>query len=161
MRNLILTPTLLADLVADCLGTIKVLGIVGPCGTGKTVSLKQWTEEARAAGRMRVAYIDNHTLLVSEKVEVEFEGQVRNAAVGHYPMFDLNGAEVVIVDEPLQNRELVERIFAHVDPSGGAFMHRLLILPIQTLEAIERLGIPRSAVRLHTVAGLLVERREP
>ena len=45
-------------------------------------------------------------------------------------MFDLNGADVVIVDEPLQNRELVERLFAHVDPNGGAFMLIVLALLI-------------------------------
>lgn len=79
---------------------------------------------------LRVAYADNHTLLVSEKVEVDFGGQVRGAAIGHYPMFDLNGADVVIVDEPLQNRELVERLFAHVDPNEGAFMLIVLALLI-------------------------------
>ncbi|MGT2455454.1 hypothetical protein ACU4GI_20360 [Cupriavidus basilensis] len=156
MDHDILTPAIVADLVSDCLGTVKVLGIVGRCRTGKTLSLKQWTEEVRAQDGLRVAYADNHTLLVSEKVKVDFGGQVRGAAIGHYPMFDLNGADVVIVDEPLQNRELVERLFAHVDPNGGAFMHRLLVLPIQTEGEIDAFGIPRSAVRLYSVAGLLL-----
>lgn len=154
MNHVILTPAIVADLAADCLGTVKVLGIVGACRTGKTLSLKQWTQETRTQDGLRVAYADSHTLLASANVEVEFEGQVRGAAVGHYPMFDLNGADVVIVDEPLQNRELVERLFAHIDPNGGAFMHRLLILPLQTESALDRFDIPRSAVRLYSVAGL-------
>jgi hypothetical protein len=154
MNNVMLTPAIVADLVGDCLGTVKVVGVVGRCGTGKTLSLKQLTEETRAQDRMRVAYADNHTVLVTEKVEVDFVGQVRGASVGHYPMFDLNGADVVIVDEPLRNRELVERLFAHVDPSGGAFMHRMLVLSLQTEDAIDCFGIPRSAVRLYSVAGL-------
>ncbi|BDB30155.1 MULTISPECIES: hypothetical protein [Cupriavidus] len=154
MNNVILTPAIVAALVSDCLGTVKVLGIVGRCRTGKTLSLKQWTEETRAQDGLRVAYADSQTLLMSEKVEVDFEGKVRGATVGHYPMFDFNGADIVVVDEPLQNRELVERLFAHVDPSGGAFMHRLMVLPLQTEDSIERFGIPRSAVRLYSVAGL-------
>ncbi|WP_454728028.1 MULTISPECIES: hypothetical protein [Cupriavidus] len=154
MNHVILTPAIVADLVSECLGTVKVLGIVGRCRTGKTSSLKQWTKETHAQDGMRVAYVDNQTLLVREKVEVKFDGQVRGSAIGHYPMFDLNGADVVIVDEPQQNRELVERLCTHVDPDGGAFMHRLLVLPIQTEGEIERLGIPRSAVRLYSVAGL-------
>ncbi|TDA48093.1 hypothetical protein [Burkholderia pyrrocinia] len=153
MDHVIMTPEIVVDLVSECLGTVKVLGIVGRCGTGKTLSLKRWMAEARAQGDLRVAYADSHTLLASDKVEIDFAGQVRGAAVGHYPMFDLNGADVVIVDEPLQNRELVERVLAHVEPDGGAFMHRLLILPLQTEEAITRLGIPRSALRLFSVAG--------
>ncbi|KVV40785.1 hypothetical protein WT27_12700 [Burkholderia territorii] len=152
MDHVIMTPEIVADLVSECLGTVKVLGIVGRCGTGKTLSLKRWMAEARAQGSLRVAYADGHTLLASDKVEIDFGGQVRGAAVGHYPMFDLNGADVVIVDEPLQNRELVERVLAHVEPDGGAFMHRLLILPLQTEEAITSLGIPRSALRLFSVA---------
>ncbi|WP_127837789.1 hypothetical protein [Burkholderia gladioli] len=48
--------------------------------------------------------------MIKDKAEVAFEGQTRDAAVGHYPMFDLNGADIAIVDEPLQNRELVGRL---------------------------------------------------
>lgn len=48
MDHVILTPAIVADLVSDCLGTVKVLGIVGRCRKGKTLSLKQWTEETRA-----------------------------------------------------------------------------------------------------------------
>jgi len=152
--RIILTPAIVADLVSDCLGTTKVLAIVGACQTGKTISLKQWTEACCAQGTARVAYVDCHTLLVKDKVEVAFEGQTRDAAVGHYPLFDLNGADIVVVDEPLQNRELVGRLFAHVEPSGSAFMHRLLVLPLQTEKAIDRFAIPRSAVRVYSVAGL-------
>ncbi|HEP6430620.1 hypothetical protein [Burkholderia arboris] len=154
MNRVVLTRETVADLVSECLGTVKVLGIVGRCGSGKTLSLRQWMTEAVAQGCLRVAYADSHTLLASDKVEIDFAGRVRGAAVGHYPMFDLDGADVVIVDEPLQNRELVERVLAHVEPDGGAFMHRLLILPIQTEDAITRLGIPRSALRLFSVAGM-------
>ncbi|WP_241299330.1 hypothetical protein [Burkholderia stabilis] len=154
MDHKILTPAIVANLVNDCLGTTKVLAIVGACQTGKTMSLKQWADACCAQRTARVAYVDCHTLLVKDKVAVAFEGQTRDAAVGHYPMFDLNGADIVVVDEPLQNRELVGRLFAHVDPSGGAFMHRLLVLPLQTEKAMERFEIPRSAVRIYSVVGL-------
>ncbi|CAB3974630.1 hypothetical protein BLA3211_08110 [Burkholderia aenigmatica] len=103
---------------------------------------------------MRVAYVDNHTLLAANTVGVAFDGKLKSAAPGHYPMFDLAGADVVIVDEPLQNRELVARLFAHTDVNKGPFMHRLLVLPVQEEGALDILEIPRSSLRMYFVEGV-------
>jgi hypothetical protein len=153
-RRTLLTPDTVTDLVADCLGTVKVLCIVGGSGTGKTMSLMLWSEAVHESGKVRVAYVDNHTLLVSSTVGVAFDGKLKGAVPGHYPMFDLEGADVVIVDEPLQNRELVARLFAHTDVDKGPFMHRLLVLPVQQECVPEILGIPRSAMRMYSVEGV-------
>ncbi|MGK8198493.1 hypothetical protein [Burkholderia cepacia] len=150
----LLTQDIVADLVDDCLGTVKVLCIVGACGTGKTMSLKRWSEAVREAGGVSVAYVDNHTLLATSTVEVAFGGKVKGALPGHYPMFDLAGADVVIVDEPLQNRELVARLLVHTDVNKGPFMHRLLVLPVQQDRVPEVLKIPRSAMRMYSVEGV-------
>lgn len=82
-----------------------------------------------------------------------FDGKVKGALPGHYPMFDLKGADVVIVDEPLQNRDLVARLFAHIDPAKGPFTHRLLLLPVQQKRVLSfskfralRFGFTRSKV---------------
>ncbi|TES99601.1 hypothetical protein [Burkholderia cepacia] len=154
MNQAFLRPEIVADLVADCLGVVKVLCIVGPCGSGKTVALKQWSETTRDADGLRVAYVDNHTLLIRTKADVAFDGKVKGALPGHYPMFDLKGAEVVIVDEPIQNRDLVARLFAHIDPAKGPFTHRLLLLPVQQKRVLELLEIPRSAIRFYSVEGV-------
>ncbi|ABO60281.1 hypothetical protein LA345_37280 (plasmid) [Burkholderia vietnamiensis] len=153
MSNAVLSPEVVSDLIADCLGVVKVLCIVGPCCTGKTTSLKRWSEAARDIGSMRVAYIDCHTLLISSKVDVAFDGQVKGALPGHYPMFDLESADVVIVDEPLQNRDLVARVLAHIAPIKGPFMHRLLVLPVQQERVLDLLEIPRSVTRLYSIEG--------
>ncbi|PRD92275.1 hypothetical protein [Burkholderia contaminans] len=153
-KGTLLTAEVVANLVADCLGTVKVLCIVGRCGTGKTMSLKRWSEAVCEAGTVRVAYVDNHTLLAANTVGVAFNGKVKSAAPGHYPMFDLAGADVVIVDEPLQNRELVARLVAHTDVNKGPFMHRLLVLPVQEEGALDILEIPRSTLRMYSVEGV-------
>jgi hypothetical protein len=144
-----LTPERVAMLVAGCLGVVPVLAIVGPCGSGKTVSLRHWAQAAREADNLRVAYVDNHSMMIRDRVEVSTGQTSKDVAPGHYPMFDLEGVDVVIVDEPLQNRELVTRLLAHTHPAKGPFMHRLLVLPVQQAAVLALLEIPRSAMRVY------------
>ncbi|VWD33699.1 hypothetical protein BLA17378_07518 [Burkholderia aenigmatica] len=118
------------------------------------MSLKRWSKEVCEAGTVRVAYVDNHTLLAGSTVEVTFDGKVKSAPPGHYPMFDLAGTDVVIVDEPLQNRELVARLLAHTDVNKDPFMHRLLVLPVQQERVLDIFEVRRSAMRMYSVEGV-------
>lgn len=69
-------------------------------------------------------------------------------------MFDLAGTDVVIVDEPLQNRELVARLLAHTDVNKDPFMHRLLVLPVQQERVLDIFEVRRSAMRMYSVEGV-------
>lgn len=149
----LLTTTTLARLVGECLGTAPVLAIVGNSRTGKTWATKDWVA-SRDNALEHVAYVDCKDMGFGLTGTVAFDGVESDLREKHYPRFALDGIDVVVVDEPGVNRELVRELLVRTAPKAGAAAHRLIVLLIQDTRVLNQVGIGARNARCYSTAGL-------
>lgn len=137
-------PDTLSRHIANCLGMprIRVLCVIGGPATGKTRAVKAWLDHANKNQFVSAAYIDCKGLAWGLQNCVARGEVTSQHPRGHYPMFLLNGEEVVVVDEAEMDTELVNRIAVHTSKVSGAFTHRLLVLVFQYKDALSLFDLP-------------------
>lgn len=149
----LLTVETFNKLVEECLGVVPVLCIVGQTRTGKTWAATDWMQEQIDLTKT-IAYVDCTGVGFGNTADVQ-QGNVRmNSEAGHYPAL-LDGANIVIIDEPLPNMGLVRNVLTRTSITPGASPHQLLILLIQAAPNLIQLGITEPKdIKCHTVTRL-------
>lgn len=148
--RLIYEPSVLAELIYECIDSedVRVLCVLGETRSGKTRGIQQWLNDPSNKFGATSAYINCQGLAFNNGNAVETLGHSSTHAEGHYPMFDLNGIEVVVIDEAQMDAELVNRLIAHTSKVRSAYSHTLLILITQTQAALERFNLPANETRI-------------
>lgn len=154
-RNL-LTVATVDQLVAECLGVVQVLAIIGKCRSGKTWATKDWVA-GRSNALEHVAYVDCQGIAFGRAGVVAFGGVESDLREKHYPRFALDGIDVVIVDEPQVNREFVRTLVSQTSPVAGSAAHRLIVLLSQDVYLFRELGLDPKHVRCYSTAGLPIQ----
>jgi len=148
---------ILASRIEECLASPDVLVLCvigGPC-TGKTRAVKQWLSESAGGRGATTAYINCEKLAWRGRITVELNEVASEHPKGHYPMFDLSGKDVVVIDEAQMDSELVDRIAAHTSKDRSAYTHALLVLIVQFREVLAKFNLPTNATRICTPDGEL------
>lgn len=148
------------QLVAECLGTMQVLAIVGRCRTGKTWATKEWAASRKNALE-HVAYVDCQGIGVGGPGIIAFDGVERDLREKTYPKFALDGIDVVVVDEPHCNPEFVKALLSRTVPGAGAAAHRLVMLLVQHTRFLDELALDVKYTRCYSTAGLPIEFAKP
>lgn len=148
------------QLVAECLGTVQVLAIVGRCRTGKTWATKDWVA-SRSNALEHVAYVDCQGIGFGSTGVIAFDGVERDFREKTYPKFTLDGIDVVVVDEPHCNAEFVKALLSRTAPGVGAAAHRLVVLLVQDTRFLDELGLGAKHARCYSTAGLPIQFAKP
>jgi hypothetical protein len=156
----LLTVSTVDHLVAECLGSVQALVIVGVCRSGKTWATMDWVA-SRSNQLEHVAYVDCRGIVFRGAGVVSFNGTERDLRENHYPRFALDGIDVVIVDEPQVNRGFVRSLLSHTSPVAGTAAHRLVVLLAQHMSWLEELGVDAKHVRCYSTAGLPMQFAKP
>lgn len=147
-----LTVATVERLVAESLGAISVLAIVGRCRSGKTWAAKDWVA-ASDSNKNRAAYVDCKGIGFGSTGVVEFDGVSRDLPAGHYPEFSLQGVDIVVVDEPSCNKAFVQGLIRRTGPvAAGA--HRLTVLLIQHERHLVEFGLNQEIAKCYSTAGI-------
>jgi hypothetical protein len=158
-RNL-LTVSTVAKLVKKSLGAVHLLAIVGRCRAGKTWAMKDWI-----AGRNdpleHVAYVDCRGIGLGGVGVIAFNESKRELPEKTYPKFALDGVDVVVVDEPHCNPELVKAVLSRTSPAVGASAHRLVVLLVQDTRFLFELGFDVKHTHCYDTEGLAIPLTDP
>lgn len=149
----LLTVGTVDQLVTECIGVVQVMAIVGRCRSGKTWAARDWLN-ARQDKLQHGAYVDCKGIGFGRDGVVAFDGVERDLREGHYPRFALDGVDVVVVDEPRCDPELVKQLLTQTAPQAGTAGHQLVVLLLQDTLFIDELGLRPAQVRCYSVAGL-------
>jgi len=126
----LLTVSLIEQLVAKSLGEVHVLCVIARCRSGKTWAAKELVQE-RSDDLQTIAYVDCQRMVFGELGAIFFNGNKRDIRKDSYPKFDLDGIDIVVVDEPTCNIEFVKELIDKTTPELGAAAHRLTVLLLQ------------------------------
>lgn len=154
-RNL-LTVATVDELVHECLGTVRVLVIVGRTRTGKSWALQDWSQETRHAESLKIGFVNCKDMIFERPVTVSFDGAIHKTPPDVYPSRLLEPANVVIVDEPQLCPDLVNAAFEQLRRPTEGSAHHLLVLPVLNTRILGCFAIPAKAMRCYSVAGLPV-----
>ena len=143
-------PAILAGQIEECLASsdVRVLCVIGGPRTGKTRAVQQWLADPANRYSATTAYIDCKGLAFNKGNVVGRNAVSANHPQGHYPMFDLNGKHIVVIDEAQLDAELVNRIAVHTSKDRSAYTHALLVLIFQYREDLERFNLPIKEIRI-------------
>lgn len=156
----LLTVSTVDQLVAECLGTVQVLGIVGRCRTGKTWATKDWVA-SRNNALEHAAYVDCKGIGFGSTGVIAFNDVEHDFREKTYPKFVLDGIDVLVVDEPHCNPEFVKALLSRTAPGAGAAAHRLVVLLVQDTRFIDELGLNPKRTRCYSTVGLPIQFAKP
>lgn len=148
-----LTEAVVSHLIAEAIGEAKVLCIVGRARSGKTWALRDWAATARKQD-LEAAYIDCKGIAFDRPVDVHYSERIIQIGAGVYPMFTIAQADVVIIDEPEMNPQLVRSVYLHTSAHRSLFTHGLLVLAIHDLQTLKILPARKTDIRCYSVAGV-------
>ncbi len=154
-----LTVSTVEQLVAECIGSVPVLCIVGRCRTGKTWATVDWIE-GRNNDLEHAAYVDCKGIGFGGEGVVRFDGVERDVRKDHYPKFALDGIDIIVVDEPACNPALVKSLISQAAPDAGTTAHRLVVLLLQDVQHIEQFELREKQFRCYSTAGLPIRTTE-
>lgn len=151
-----LTTSTVGQLVKKSLGTARLLAIVGKCRSGKTWALKDWIA-ARHDMLEHVAYVDCRGIGLGGMGVIAFNGATFDLPENTNPKLALDGIDVVVVDEPHCNPQMVEAILSRTSPAAGASAHRLVLLLVQDTRFLAELSLDAKHMHCYSTEGMPIE----
>lgn len=148
----LLTAATVGQLVAECVGHVAVLCIVGSCRTGKSWATTDWIV-SRNDDLEHAAYVDCLRIGSGDDGVLQFNGGESVIRKDHYPKLALDGADIVVVDEPCTNASFVRSLVSRTAPDAGTAAHRLIVLLLQDTRNIEQFGLKPKQYRCYTTEG--------
>lgn len=141
--------------VAESIGVVPVLCIVGKTRSGKTWATTDWLA-GRDDDLTHAAYIDCKGIAFGHDGVLKYSNVERNLSKNHYPKLSLDGIDIVVVDEPHANAAFVRKLIERTAPEAGAAAHRLVVLLLQDIRYIEELILDKKQTRFYSTDGNLI-----